>query len=374
VEEAAERAAAALSASSSRPYERAKVLTLAEIGDVTAPTSPDQGASSPLSTRTATPTGNSGPLLRAPITLYSVGDDRGRFVRDPERPSDPFTWIRRANDEADREARRKGCGATVAACEKKGYQLPGRSVILSLDQQTNVILADEENLAPLSGAVTNSSSWMIANRETVLAGAQRALKDGFTKVAIVSAASAYHCGGGFSTGGRHALEEALCTCSTLFASLNPASAAVEDEKRNSGPYIPENGVILSEGVEFFRGETGDGYPFLDEKWVAAVISVAMPNLNASVRDSPVADFKSAAEYESAIWAKWRAVMVAADRSKAEALCICDAGCGVFHNDASTVGKLLGKTLRSRPNGLKQVYICAFSKDFTAGVEDGLSLD
>merc|ERR1719343_1342972 len=38
-------------------------------------------------------------------------------------------------------------------------------------------------------------------------------------VAVVSAASAYHCGGGFLTGGRHALEEAICTQTTLYQSL-----------------------------------------------------------------------------------------------------------------------------------------------------------
>merc|ERR1712118_617152 len=105
-------------------------------------------------------------------------------------------------------------------------------------------------------------SWLSANRETVLAGAQRAFKDGFTKLAIVSAASAYHCGGGFSTGGRHALEEALCTTSTLYNSLQAASTS--EENCEKGSYIQENGVILTEGVEFFRGETNDGYPFLDE--------------------------------------------------------------------------------------------------------------
>jgi uncharacterized protein (TIGR02452 family) len=162
----------------------------------------------------------------------------------------------------------------------------------------------------------------------------------------------------------------MCTSSTLFTSLKEVSTS-EDA---SGSYIPENGVILSEGVEFFRGEANEGYPFLADKWVATVISVAMPNLNPSVKDSPVSEFKSAAEYDSCIWAKWRAVMAATGRANVEALCICDAGCGVFQNEALTVGKLLGKTLRSRPSGLQHVYVCAFNRDFTAGVQDGLSSD
>ena len=182
---------------------------------------------------------------------------------------------------------------------------------------------------------------------------------------MVNAASAYHCGGGFSTGGRHALEEALCTSSTLRVSLQEILASVENVE--SEGYIPKNGVILTKGVEFFRGPTDDGYPFLDEPWVADVISVAMPNLNSWVRDSPVDHFESKTEYENIILTKWRAVILASDQAKVEALCICDAGCGVFHNDAWTVGRLLGMTLRSRTSGLQHVYVCAFQRNFFAGV-------
>ena len=299
------------------------------------------------------------------------GSDRGRFIGDPENPEDPYLWIRKKNAEDDREARRQGCSATAAACKGRGYQLPDRTVALSLDLETSVIESDMADLAPALEA-TSFSSWITANKETVVQGAERALQDGFTKVAVVNAASAYQCGGGFTTGGRHALEEALCTSSTLRVSLQEILASVENPE--SEGYIPKNGVILSKGVEFFRGPTGEGYPFLDEPWVTDVISVAMPNLNPRVRDSPVDHFESTTEYENAILAKWRAVMLAADQAKVEALCICDAGCGVFHNDAWTVGRLLGMTLRSRPSGLQHVYVCAFEEDFFAGVEVGLSSD
>jgi uncharacterized protein (TIGR02452 family) len=353
-------------------HPRAKVLTLADTGDVTAPQSPEP-VGSPLSTRTATPEGytaNNGSLLSGVKPVFKVGEDRGRFMTDAESSWDPYLWIRKKNEPSDREARRQGCSATTAACRKCGYELPDRTVALSLDLQTSVIVSDEADIAPPLGAASYSS-WITANKETIPAGALRAFQDGFTKVAVVSAASGYHCGGGFSTGGRHALEEALCTSSTLYASLKPLAS---EKNGKSGGYIPKNGVILSKGVEFFRGSTNEGYPFLDEPWVADVISVAMPNLNPRVQDSPVAQFESTSEYEKVILAKWRAVMVAADQAKVTALCICDAGCGVFQNDASTVGRLLGMTLRSRPSGLQHVYVCAFQRNFFAGVETGLSSD
>ena len=46
----------------------------------------------------------------------------------------------------------------------------------------------------------------------------------------VNAASAYHAGGGFVTGGRHALEEAMCVQSSLYESLEKGIGLAEDAK------------------------------------------------------------------------------------------------------------------------------------------------
>merc|ERR1719456_162302 len=59
------------------------------------------------------------------------------------------------------------------------------------------------------------------SHEVVVDVAERLAKEG-KKVALVQAASAYHAGGGFTTGGRHALEEAFCSQSTLYPSLEKA--------------------------------------------------------------------------------------------------------------------------------------------------------
>eukprot|EP00438_Fugacium_kawagutii_P017302 Skav213699 [mRNA] locus=scaffold491:715924:719131:- [translate_table: standard] len=50
------------------------------------------------------------------------------------------------------------------------------------------------------------------------------------KVVAVNAASAYHAGGGFMTGGRHALEEAMCVQSSLYESLEKGMHLAEDAK------------------------------------------------------------------------------------------------------------------------------------------------
>ncbi|CAJ1432035.1 unnamed protein product, partial [Effrenium voratum] len=95
------------------------------------------------------------------------------------------------------------------------------------------------------------------------------------RCAAVNAASAYQAGGGASTGGRHALEEAWCISSTLFQSL----ALVEPLKRGGLPgyrqHIPATGCIVSPHVQIFRECTDDGYGFLDTATeLPGVVSVA----------------------------------------------------------------------------------------------------
>merc|ERR1719454_179440 len=109
------------------------------------------------------------------------------------------------------------------------------------------------------------------------------------KVALVNAASAYHLGGGFFDGGRHALEESLCMQSTLYKSLRLAADLAKAQNVRAPAYaqpgrardgypwechIPEDGAVLSPDIDIFRGSTFDGYPFFDGPVQAcAVISV-----------------------------------------------------------------------------------------------------
>lgn len=76
----------------------------------------------------------------------------------------------------------------------------------------------------------------------------------YGKVAIVSAASAHQLGGGFLTGGRHALEEALCMQTTLYPSLVQARELAKNklvDHVGKGIHIPEHGCILSPKIEVY---------------------------------------------------------------------------------------------------------------------------
>lgn len=139
----------------------------------------------------------------------------------------------------------------------------------------------------------------------------------------VNAASAYHAGGGFLTGGRHALEEAMCVQSSLYESLEQGISLAEDAqilclnlglpngcvfvpchvpcasgtffcacvctlrlkvpswarppaRRDGSPWVlhlPDDGVLLSPMVEVFRDGTMHGYGFRE---TATVLTAVVP--------------------------------------------------------------------------------------------------
>jgi len=195
------------------------------------------------------------------------------------------------------------------------------------------------------------------------------------RVAAVNAASAYNCGGGFLSGGRHALEEAMCIQSSLFTSLEKAKREVEalnivlpawaepkKDKRygsNFQMHVPEDGAILSPKVEVFRGGTNDGYPFEDQPvLLEAVVSIAMPNCNERMKDSPVDKHPEA--YREQLLRKWRAALTAAaEYTRADTLVVPDAGCGVFRNEPDMVGEALGTLLATDFKGRFKEVVIAF---------------
>jgi len=206
-------------------------------------------------------------------------------------------------------------------------------------------------------------------------------------VCVVSAASAYHVGGGFSEGGRHALEEALCSMSTLYNSLevicqsgkglvgvDPASAEAMSAKGPVRRYLRQDGAILSPNVTVFRCETCDGYRFRQEPLEVNVVSIALPNLNPQVADSPVEKIGDTRSYEVGLMKTFVAMLYAAALSSSSTLVIPDIGCGVFKNDPAVVGTILGKALVQFPGYFSRIFLCSGGKDmvFQNAVMKGLA--
>jgi len=286
-----------------------------------------------------------------------------------------FGWLMKANSKSDREARQAIGAATREAVKAGGFQLG--SAVIQL-QHVREMLEGTRLLSPnLPGwpqlpKSTLETTELLVERGTVMDVAVNWAKKG-EKVVAVNAASAYHAGGGFLTGGRHALEEAMCVQSSLYESLEQGISLAEDAqlkmpswarppaRRDGSPWVlhlPDDGVLLSPMVEVFRDGTMHGYGFRETATVlTAVVSVAMPNCNEKMSDSPVDAHPETEGYKKQLSQKWLAVLQAASSClEATTLVVPDAGCGVFYNQPEAVGTSFGEVLRQFRGRFARVLI------------------
>ncbi|CAE7025906.1 unnamed protein product [Symbiodinium natans] len=282
-----------------------------------------------------------------------------------------FAWIRMANEKADRELRMASASLSLDVCQARGYQLGNARVALrqveKLLQGTRILTVEEAGGSLASNAQPRLS---VASEPTAFDAALARSARG-ERVAVVGAASAYHPCGGFRTGGRHALEEAMCVQSSLSISLQRAvwlsrHGAVQvtlperlkaDGRQDWFCYIPERGAILSPSVEVFRAGSDTGYAFLKSAVeLAAVVSVAMPNMNPSVKDSPLDAPSDLNAYRALLADKLKAALYGASLAGATTIVVPGVGCGVFKNDPSDVGAALAEAIRSAGAGLREVVL------------------
>eukprot|EP00931_Biecheleriopsis_adriatica_P031418 TRINITY_DN18430_c0_g1_i2.p1 TRINITY_DN18430_c0_g1~~TRINITY_DN18430_c0_g1_i2.p1 ORF type:complete len:775 (+),score=154.93 TRINITY_DN18430_c0_g1_i2:30-2354(+) len=320
-----------------------------------------------------------------------IGADLGALQMEGFNKYPPsFYWVRKANTPQHRALRRAAAEQTLMAISAQGYSLLGDPVQqLSTDAMvkgTRIISADEADFRTSESACSGTKLRHMLG--TVYEVAAERAREGVAVLAV-NAASAYHVGGGFSSGGRHALEESMCMQSTLFASLQKAeelatarasthpaeyqAAHAKPPAQHDGQpwhrHVPIGGAILSPSVELFRGGTNDGYPFWETPVkLAGVASIAMFNLNERVRDSPVDAPPDREEYMTALRKTFCSVFAAADACGAATVVLPDAGCGVFRNKPEDVGRALGEvlTVHTWPT-ITEVIVCS-RRDFFAAVK------
>lgn len=261
---------------------------------------------------------------------------------------------------------------TLKACRGNGYQLAEAVVPLrhidALLQGTQIVTLEE-----VSRQLSQSRGWFASSaaprvtlsRHGTALDAALSVVNGRAKVAVLGAASAYHPCGGFRTGGRHALEESMCVQSTLGVSLQRAVFLSRHGSVKVSPpprvgkgwfcYIPENGAIVSPHVEVFRTGSNQGYAFLQApQELAAVVSVAMPNKNPTVK-----------EYKALLVSKFKVALGAAVLAGASTCVVPGVGCGVFKNDPGDVGSALAEALRwtALAGKLEEVIFAGVPREF-----------
>jgi len=269
----------------------------------------------------------------------------------------------KCNKASSRQDRKKLSQMTMACCNARTFKTPNGVLrlkkVMQMLHNTRIIRASKEQ-------PTDGFTKFIANDQERFAidVAMKYAKSG-ARVILMNGASKYSAGGGFMRGGRHAMEEALCTMSTLYLSLQRAIGLSE-----TTVHIPDNGVVLSPDVEIFRAGTYDGYEFLEQVIeLTGVVSIAMWNMNHKVHDAPVDAPDDPDEYEKSVESKWQAAFKAALSvdPRPSAIIVPDVGCGVYGNNPYTVGKIVGKCARAIRGQVDEVIFCGDTNFMSAAL-------
>lgn len=157
-------------------------------------------------------------------------------------------------------------------------------------------------------------------------------------VVLLNFASARNPGGGF-LGGARAQEEEVCRCSGLYPLLLTQPKYYEENRANrSALYLDY--MIYSRDVPFFR--TSAKAPWLEQPFVASVITAPAPNAGAIMQNEP----KAAAKIQETFERRWRNVLLVAAARGHRHVLLGAWGCGAFRNDPEVAAKTVRGWLTS----------------------------
>lgn len=297
-------------------------------------------------------------------------------VQELPKKDDSWNWIRKANRGEDRIDRQNAMKVTLKYIEAQRYVIPPIEFIFpgitAIDPPAGNMPHAEHALSVVCGKRNSVLD------EVVYLARRRDVNIG--NIVAVNAASAYSVGGGVESGGRHALEESMCMQSTLFPSLKQAEVKVKsmikyrtveviplrsmplgylgsvyDEKNQKKTrHIPLGGAVLSKDVTVFRGGTSYGYPLMDTPvFLAGIASIAMPNRNPGVTDSPVDAIIEGIDPFAQMKHSFISMLRAAEKVRAHVIVLGCVGCNVFGNEPKHVATALADALRTWHNvGMK----------------------
>ena len=152
---------------------------------------------------------------------------------------------------------------------------------------------------------------------------------------VMNFANAHNAGGGFTLGA-NAQEEALCRCSTLYASIHSAAASEMYRYNNTHLRAVESDyMIYSPKVCVFRNEKCE---LIEEPFFASVITVPAPNRHGA------ALFASNKTIKEAMMRRIRIMLMIAAENSHKSLILGAWGCGAFGNKPAEVAQYFREIL------------------------------
>ena len=245
---------------------------------------------------------------------------------------------------------------TIKITKEGKYTLNGRDISLpSLDFLEVNVISPEDGKALLERDLSSFSK----DAESVQDKAQMCkititTEDSFQagrryeNALVMNFANAHNPGGGFMIGA-NAQEEALCRCSTLYASIKSSKAGEMYIYNNTHPgRVESDYMLISPNVAVFRDQT---YSLLEEPVVMGVVTIPAPNRYGA------ALLASDKMIEETMIRRIRIMCRAAIEQGYKTMVLGAWGCGAFGNKPEKVSEYFKQVLIDEGHGNYFDEIC-----------------
>lgn len=221
---------------------------------------------------------------------------------------------------------------TINITKNGGYTLSGKEIrLIGGDHRAVEVYSPERGAALIKrNAVSGDMCRITVTAEDSFQAARR-----YSGACVLNFANAHHVGGGFLMGA-NAQEEALCRCSTLYASISSKPAAEMYHFNNTHPSAVESDYMLySPDVCVFRDHK---YNFLEEPFSVSVITAPAPNRHGA------AMFASSELIKKTFIRRIRILLAIAAEHGHKDIVLGAWGCGAFGNSADDVSEYFRRVI------------------------------
>lgn len=260
-----------------------------------------------------------------------------------------YLWLARRRDWNRHAAHRLVYGSTIQAVKAGAYESEhGNTVQIPPDPSIvsgSKFYSHELTPEPAQPQHRYDTEITVESNDCLIT-AERLVRNGDGKVAVLNMANAYTPGGG-ALYGSAAQEESCFFRSNYYLSLyryadfgTQFQLELADERY---PLNPNYGGCYSPNITVFRGPKDDGYPYLDDPWKVNFIAVA-------AIDTPPTTINDEGERrlgESSVTAtknKIRTILNIAIDNDVDELVLSAFGCGAFHNPPKHMAELFRDVL------------------------------
>ena len=237
---------------------------------------------------------------------------------------------------------------TIRITEAKKYTRGDKEIALpDIDLEEVVVITPDEGKAFIDEGIAKYAGekmceFSVVNADSFQAGSR------FENALVMNFANAHAPGGGFRMGAT-AQEEALCRCSTLYASINSGKASEMYRYNNTHPgRVESDYMLLSRNVVVFRDEKCN---LIDNPRVCGVITAPAPNRRGA------AIIAGSKLIEETFIRRIRIILIAAARYGYKDLVLGAWGCGVFGNKAEDVAGYFKQILVDEEYGKCFKHVC-----------------